>query len=127
MQLVAHLVGPWERALSGRIAQGTGGHWSVSDGPPPSASNARGSRLDGQYGNGTVLCDVASFVFVTRGKDYHLLDHPLIKARLHLPPDQFQQRPRSVRWCAAPTIAPRSRWDLRGCPAVGLWLRIRAS
>jgi hypothetical protein len=48
--------------------------------------------LDGQYGNGAVLSDVASFAFVTRGKDYHLLDHPLIQARLHLPPDQFQQR-----------------------------------
>jgi hypothetical protein len=42
-----------------------------------------------------VLSDVASFAFVTRGKDYHLLDHPLIQARLHLPPDQFQQRPES--------------------------------
>ncbi|EFH80522.1 hypothetical protein [Ktedonobacter racemifer] len=52
-------------------------------------------RLDGQYGNGVVLSDVAGFSFVTRGKDYHLLDHPLIQARLHLPPDQFQQRPES--------------------------------
>ena len=52
-------------------------------------------RLDGQYGNGVVLADVAGFAFVTRGKDYHLLDHPLIAARLHLPPDQFQQRPES--------------------------------
>src|SRR5215471_16657299 len=49
-------------------------------------------RLDGQYGNGVVLSDVAGFAFVTRGKDYHLLDHPLIQARLHLPPDQTQQR-----------------------------------
>jgi hypothetical protein len=52
-------------------------------------------RLDGQYGNGAVLSDVAGFAFVTRGKDYHLLDHPLIQARLHLPPDQVQQRPES--------------------------------
>ena len=52
-------------------------------------------RLDGQYGNGIVLSDVAGFAFVTRGKDYQLLDHPLIQARLHLPPDQFQQRPES--------------------------------
>jgi hypothetical protein len=37
-------------------------------------------RLDGQYGNGAVLSDVAGFAFVTRGKDYHLLDHPLIQA-----------------------------------------------
>ena len=49
-------------------------------------------RLDGQYGNGAVLSDVAGFAFVTRGKDYHLLDHPSISARLHLPPDQVQQR-----------------------------------
>jgi hypothetical protein len=52
-------------------------------------------RLDGQYGNGAVLSDVAGFAFVTRGKDYHLLDHPLIQARLHLSPDQAQQRPES--------------------------------
>jgi hypothetical protein len=52
-------------------------------------------RLDGQYGNGAVLADVAGFTFVTRGKDYQLLDHPRIQARLHLPPDQHQQRPES--------------------------------
>jgi hypothetical protein len=52
-------------------------------------------RLDGQYGNGAVLSDVAGFAFVTRGKDYHLLDHSSISARLHLPPDQVQQRPES--------------------------------
>src|SRR6266566_3186574 len=52
-------------------------------------------RLDGQYGNGAVIADVAGFAFVSRGKDYHLLDHPQIQARLHLPPDQFQQRPES--------------------------------
>ncbi len=42
-----------------------------------------------------MLSDVAGFGFVTRGKDYRLLDHPLIQARLHLPPDQCQQRPES--------------------------------
>ena len=52
-------------------------------------------RLDGQYGNGAVLTDLAGFAFVTRGKDYSLLDHPLVQARLHLPPDQLQQRPES--------------------------------
>lgn len=64
-------------------------------------------RLDGQYGNGAVLADVAGFAFVTRGKDYHLLDHPLIQARLHLPPDQAQQRPESQ--------AARSLYD---CPQI---------
>jgi hypothetical protein len=52
-------------------------------------------RLDGQYGTGTVLVDLAGFAFVTRGKEYSVLDHPLVQARLHLPPDQFQQRPES--------------------------------
>jgi len=52
-------------------------------------------RLDGQYGTGAVLSDVTGFAFVTRGKDYHVLEHPLIQARLHLPPDQVQQRPES--------------------------------
>jgi len=42
-----------------------------------------------------VLTDLAGFAFVTRGKEYNLLDHPLIQARLHLPPDHFQQRPES--------------------------------
>ena len=52
-------------------------------------------RLDGQYGTGAVLSDLAGFAFVTRGKDYTVLDHPLVQARLQLPPDQFQQRPES--------------------------------
>jgi hypothetical protein len=52
-------------------------------------------RLDGQYGTGTVLTDLAGFAFVTRGKEYTVLDHPLVQARLHLPPDQVQQRPES--------------------------------
>lgn len=52
-------------------------------------------RLDGQYGTGAVISDLAGFAFVTRGKDYSVLDHPLVQARLHLPPDQFQQCPES--------------------------------
>ena len=52
-------------------------------------------RLDGLYGTGAVLADLAGFVFVTRGKEYSALDHPLVQARLHLPPDQVQQRPES--------------------------------
>ncbi len=52
-------------------------------------------RLDGQYGTGAVLSDLAGFAFVSRGKDYSVLDHPLVQARLHLPPDQVQQRPES--------------------------------
>lgn len=52
-------------------------------------------RLDGQYGTGAVLADLAGFAFVMRGKEYAVLDHPLVQARLHLPPDQLQQRPES--------------------------------
>ncbi len=52
-------------------------------------------RLDGQYGTGAVLADLAGFAFVMRGKDYAVLDHPLVQARLHLPPDQLQHRPES--------------------------------
>jgi hypothetical protein len=52
-------------------------------------------RLDGQYGTGAVLSDLADFAFVARGKEYSVLDHPLVQARLHLPPDQFQRRPES--------------------------------
>jgi hypothetical protein len=45
-------------------------------------------RLDGQYGTGAVLADLADFSFVMRGKDYGLLDRPEVQSRLHLPPDQ---------------------------------------
>jgi len=38
-------------------------------------------RLDGQYGTGAVLSDLAGFAFVTRGKDYTVLDHPLVQAQ----------------------------------------------
>jgi hypothetical protein len=52
-------------------------------------------RLDGQYGTGAVLSDLAGFADVPRGKEYTVLDHPLVQMRLHLPPDQVQQRPES--------------------------------
>jgi hypothetical protein len=42
-------------------------------------------RLDGQYGTGAVLADLAGLAYVTRGKDYRLLDPPEVQARLHLP------------------------------------------
>ncbi len=45
-------------------------------------------RLDGQYGTGAVVSDLADFSYVTRGKDYKLLDRAAIQARLHLPADQ---------------------------------------
>jgi len=45
-------------------------------------------RLDGQYGTGAVICDVDDFAYVTRGKDYSILDRADVQARLHLPADQ---------------------------------------
>jgi hypothetical protein len=68
-------------------------------------------RLDGQYGTGAVLADLAGFSYVMRGKDYTVLDHPLVQARLHLPPDQLQQRPesqlvRSLYDCPAVPVGP---------------------
>jgi hypothetical protein len=77
-------------------------------------------RLDGQYGTGAVLSDVAGFTFVTRGKEYSLLDHPLVQTRLHLPPDQVQQRPesqmvRSLYDCPEIPVA---------CPAAWSWPHI---
>src|SRR6266699_360650 len=52
-------------------------------------------RLDGQYGTGAIVADLAGFSFVMRGKDYAVLERPEVQARLHLPPDQHQRRPES--------------------------------
>jgi len=45
-------------------------------------------RLDGQYGTGAALADLAGLSYVMRGKDYQLLDQAPVQARLHLPSDQ---------------------------------------
>src|SRR6266568_117947 len=60
-------------------------------------------RLDGQYGTGTVLSDLAGLPFVMRGKDYALLDRPEVQARLHLP-QISSSLARKVTWCARSTI-----------------------
>ena len=52
-------------------------------------------RLDGLYGTGAVIADLAGLCFVMRGKDYTVLDHPTVQARLHLPPDSHFSRPES--------------------------------
>jgi hypothetical protein len=41
-------------------------------------------RLDGQYGSGAVISDVADFAYVTRGKDYGILDYPAIQAQRYV-------------------------------------------
>src|SRR6266699_5958543 len=45
-------------------------------------------RLDGQYGTGAVLADLAGLPFVMRSKEYQLLKRAEIQARLNLPADQ---------------------------------------
>jgi hypothetical protein len=50
-------------------------------------------RLDGQYGNGAILADLAGLAYLMRGKDYDLLDLPNVQARLAQPPDQQTTHP----------------------------------
>jgi hypothetical protein len=50
-------------------------------------------RLDGQYGNGAIVADLAGFAYVMRGKDYDLLDLPQVQLRLAQPPDQHTTHP----------------------------------
>jgi hypothetical protein len=52
-------------------------------------------RLDGQYGTGAVLADLAGLAYVIRGKDYQILKRAEIQARLKLPPDQQLTHPES--------------------------------
>jgi hypothetical protein len=52
-------------------------------------------RLDGQYGTGAVIADLAGFPFVMRGKDYSVLDRPEVQSRLHLPAEGQFSRPES--------------------------------
>jgi len=55
-------------------------------------------RLDGQYGDYAVVADLdtSGLPYVTRGKDYGLLDHPEIQARLQRPPDQVVTHPETA-------------------------------
>src|SRR6266480_2943365 len=66
-------------------------------------------RLDGQYGTGAILADLAGLSFVARGKDYTVLDRPEVQVRLHLPADQQFSRPESD--------LVRNRYD---CPDVAV-------
>ncbi len=52
-------------------------------------------RLDGPDGTGAVRSDLCGFAFVTGGKESSVLHHPLVQARLPLPPDQLKPRPES--------------------------------
>jgi hypothetical protein len=50
-------------------------------------------RLDGQYGNGAIVADLAGRAYVMRGKDYDLLDLESVQARLAQSPDQQTAHP----------------------------------
>jgi hypothetical protein len=52
-------------------------------------------RLDGQYGTGAVLANLAGLAYVLRGKDYQILKRAEIQARLKLPADQHLTHPES--------------------------------
>lgn len=69
-------------------------------------------RLDGQYGTGAILAELAGLAYVMRGKDYQLLDLPEVQARLHLPADQQFSRPeshlvRTLYDCPNVTVGPK--------------------
>ncbi len=78
-------------------------------------------RLDGQYGTGAVIADLAGFSFVMRGKDYSVLDRPEVQSRLHFPADQQFSRSESGR--VAPALRlPRCRCgERRACAAASWW------
>ena len=50
-------------------------------------------RLDGHYGDGAIVADLAGRAYVMRGKDYDLLNLPEVQARLAQPPDQETTHP----------------------------------
>ncbi|GHO57832.1 hypothetical protein [Ktedonobacter robiniae] len=50
-------------------------------------------RLDGQYGNGAIVADLAGLAYVMRGKDYDLLNLPQVQARLAQLPNQQTTHP----------------------------------
>ena len=50
-------------------------------------------RLDGQYGNGAIVADLAGLAYIMRGKDYDLLNLQKVQARLAQPPDQQTTHP----------------------------------
>jgi hypothetical protein len=68
-------------------------------------------RLDGLYGTGATLSDLAGLPFVMRGKDYQLLLRAEVQFRLSLPPDQQFSRPesafvRTLYDCSEVTVGP---------------------
>src|SRR5260370_571316 len=68
-------------------------------------------RLDGQYGTGAVLADLAGLAYVMRGKNYQILKRAEVQTRLKLPPDQHLTHPeigevRALYDCPGLTLDP---------------------
>jgi hypothetical protein len=70
-------------------------------------------RLDGLYGNAAPLLDLlaCNLGWITRGKDYHLLDLPQVQTRLKASPDAIVTHPetgmtRTLFDCPAIPLAP---------------------
>ncbi len=82
-------------ACTGGTAPGAGRHQGLVFRHTIFRLRARLSRLDGQYGTGAVIADLAGFPFVMRGKDYTVLDRKRVQSRLHLPADQQFSRSES--------------------------------
>jgi hypothetical protein len=76
-------------------------------------------RLDGQYGDLAVVIDLLSrgLCFLTRGKDYGLLDLPVIQARLQGAPDEVSTHPE--------TGTCRALFDCPAIPLPGTGLTMR--
>jgi hypothetical protein len=70
-------------------------------------------RLDGHYGTGAVVSDLDDFSYVTRGKDYGMLDRTAVQARLHLPAAQHLRSAESGI-CRALSDCPDQRLDESG-------------
>ena len=93
--MARHVWQPRQWELPCGTAKGARGHESLPDGAPVAerAYEARGWTANtGRERSSPSLSGLAE---VPRGKDYRVLDYPLVQARLHLPPDQVQQRPES--------------------------------
>jgi hypothetical protein len=76
-------------------------------------------RLDGQYGDLAVVIDLASrgLCFLTRGKNYDMLNLPAVQARLALPPDEVLTHPE--------TGTSRALFDCPHIPLPGTGLQMR--
>lgn len=79
-------------------------------------------REGGQYGTGAVISDVADFSYVTRGKDYGILDHAGVQARLHLRGSISTSSVQRVESAVNSTTVQISAWTRADRLFASLWL-----